>query len=248
MLSGGALALALLVVLAGSMVMGLVSFGLGMVLSPPLLLIMEPQSVVVTINSLTIPILAIVLFRTWRQLSFKDVLPMVLAGVVGVPVGVLILDSVSPGALRIAIAVLILLLLVPISLKLERPFTHTKLTTPFFGFLGALLVTGMGVGTPLVVLYLVNQGWGVSALRASIAFYSLVVAIVAAVLYASMGFYTEERVDTLLKLTPMVVLGVVSASFMAQHIDDRKLRQVVLVVVALASITLLAREAAGIGQ
>ena len=233
--------------MAGSMVMGLVSFGLGMVLSPPLLLIMEPQSVVVTINSLTIPILAIVLLRTWRLLPFRDVLPMALAGVAGVPVGVLILDSVSPGALRIAIAVLILLLLVPITLKLERPFTRPRLTTPFFGFLGALLVTGMGVGTPLVVLYLVNQKWGASDIRASIAFFSLVVAIAAAALYAVMGFYTEERVDTLLKLTPMVVLGVVSASFMAKYIDDRKLRQVVLVVVALASVTLLAREAAGIG-
>ncbi len=247
MLSGGALALALMVVLAGSMVMGLVSFGLGMVLSPPLLLIMDPQSVVVTINSLTIPILAIVLLRTRRQLPLKDALPMAMAGVAGVPVGVLILDSVSPGILRIAIAVLILLLLVPIVLNMERPISRSRLTTPFFGFLGALLVTGMGVGTPLVVLYLVNQKWAASTIRASIAFYSLVVALVAAGLYAAMGFYTADRVDTVLKLVPMVVFGVVVASFLAHHIDDRKLRQVVLVVVALASIALLAREAAGIG-
>ncbi len=244
MLSGLELMLALLVGFVGSMVMGLVSFGFGMVLSPLLLLILEPRTVVVAINSLTIPILGVVLFRTKHLLPFKQVLPMAVAGVAGVPIGVLILNSASPGGLRVGIAVLILALVLPMALRVERPFSRTWFTTPFFGFLGALLVTGMGVGTPLVVLHLVNQKWAGSTIRSSIAFFSLVVAVAAVAMYGAMGFYTEERIGLVLKMAPIVLLGVGIASWLVRYIDDGKLRQVVLIVIVIASITLLVREAA----
>ena len=238
--------MALLVVLAGSLVMGLVSFGLGMVLSPILLLILEPRTVVISINSLTIPILAMVLFQTRHLLSLPQVLPMTIAGMAGVPVGVLILDSFSPGGLRIAIAIVILALAVPTVLNVQRPFSRTRITSPIFGFLGAMMVTSMGVGTPLVVLYLVNQKWAASTIRASIACFSLVVAITAVIIYGATGLYTRERVELVLELAPMVLLGVGLATLIVHHIDDRRLRQAVLAVVMLASIALLGREAAGL--
>lgn len=246
MLSGLELVLALLVVLAGSLVMGLVSFGLGMVLSPILLLFLEPRTVVISINSLTVPILALVLFQGRHLLPLRQVLPMAIAGIIGVPVGVLILDSASPAGLRIAIAIVILILVVPTALNVQLPFKRTGITSPIFGFLGAMLVTGMGVGTPLVVLYLVNQKWPASTIRASIAFFSLMVAITAVTIYGFSGMYTEERVKLIFQLVPMVLLGVGVASILVRHVDDRRLRQAVLIVVVAASIGLLGKEVVGL--
>ena len=179
MLSAIEFVLSFLVVAFGSTVMALVSFGLGMVLSPFLLLMLDPTSVVLTINSLTILILGFTLARSKQDVSVKDVTPLALGGLLGAPVGVLILNSAGPSVLRVAIAGIILALVIPSALNLQRPFSRTNLTSPVAGFLGSMLVTGMGVGTPLVVLYLVNQAWPVKTIRASLAFYSTVVAIAA---------------------------------------------------------------------
>lgn len=166
--SGYELALALAVVLVGATVMGLVGFGLGMVISPALLPILEPQTVVITINSLSIPILALVLYQTRTSVNVRSVTPLAIGGVVAVPLGVLILSSASPTILRITIGAIILLLAIPIGLNIQRPLPGFSVVSPAFGFLGSMLVTGLGVGAPLVVLFLVNQRWPAHAIRPSI--------------------------------------------------------------------------------
>lgn len=242
MLSAIEFVLSFLVVAFGSTVMALVSFGLGMVLSPFLLLMLDPTSVVLTINSLTILILGFTLARSKQDVSVKDVTPLALGGLLGAPVGVLILNSAGPSVLRVAIAGIILALVIPSALNLQRPFSRTNLTSPVAGFLGSMLVTGMGVGTPLVVLYLVNQAWPVKTIRASLAFYSTVVAIAAIILYAVTGLYTMERIWLILRFIPAVLLGVILATVLGQRIDDKMLRRVILVVVIVASLALLGRE------
>lgn len=234
--------LSILVIVFGSTVMSLVSFGLGMVLSPFLLFMLDPVSVVMTINTLTVLILGITLARSRQDVSIKDVTPLALGGLFGAPVGVFILSSADSGVLRVAIAGIILALVIPSALRVQRPFSRPNLISPLVGFSGSMLVTGMGVGTPLVVLYLVNQALPVRKIRASIALYSTVVAIAAIILYAVTGLYTMERVWLILRFIPAVLLGVALATVLGQRIDDRMLRRLILAVVIVASLALLGRE------
>ena len=75
MLSAPELAIALVVVLLGSTVMGLVGFGIGMAISPVLLLLIDPKSIVITINSLSILVLMLVLVQTRQSVPVRTVLP-----------------------------------------------------------------------------------------------------------------------------------------------------------------------------
>ena len=244
-LSGPELALALGVVLAASAVTGLVGFGMGMVVSPILLLVLDPQSVVTTINSLSILVLAMVGVRARHDLPVARVLPLALAGLLAVPIGVLILSTASPGPMRIAIASLVLVLAIPSVLRVQRPLPWARVLGPLIGFLGAMMVTGMGVGVPLVALFLVNQGWSARSIRASIAVYYLFVGLEAVVLYAATGLYTLERLSLTLALAPGAVLGFGLASLLMRRINDRVLRYIVMVVIIAASLGLLLRELAG---
>ena len=240
--------MALVVVLVGATVMGLVGFGLGMVISPALLLILEPQTVVITINSLSIPILALVLYQTRTSVNVRSVsvTPLAIGGVVAVPVGVLILSSASPTILRITIGAIILLLAIPIGLNIQRPLPGFSVISSAFGFLGSMLVTGLGVGAPLVVLFLVNQRWPAHAIRPSIALYYLSIGTFATVLYGVTGLYTLERLQFVLTMVPVALVGVGLGSLLVRRLDDRLLRRVVLGVVVVASASLLVREIARI--
>ena len=242
MLSGHELVFALAVVLVGATVMGLVGFGLGMVISPALLLILEPQAVVIAINSLSIPMLSLVLYQTRTSIEVRAVTPLAIGGVAAVPVGVLILSSASPTILRITIGAIILALVVPLGLNIQRPLPRFPAVSPAFGFLGSMLVTGLGVGAPLVVLFLVNQRWSAHSIRSGIALYYLAVGSFATVLYIATGLYTLERLWSVLTVAPVALLGMGLGSALVRRLDDRLLRRVVLGVVVVASLALLARE------
>ena len=216
MLSAPELATALVVVLAGATVMGLVGFGIGMVISPILLLLIEPEAVVITINGLSILLLVLVAVQTRGQpVPMRTVAPMTLAGLMAVPVGVLILSAASPGAvLRVTIAGVILALAIPSALNVRYPLTQTRLVSPVFGFVGSMLVTGLGVGVPLVALFLVTQRWSGQAIRRSIALCYLVVALGAVVVYGVTGMLTLERIWVMLSLAPAVLVGFGLASLL----------------------------------
>ena len=224
MLSAPELAIALVVVLAGATVMGLVGFGIGMVISPVLLLLIEPEAVVITINGLSILLLILVALQTRGEaIPMRTVAPMTAAGLMAVPVGVLILSAASPGVLRITIAGVILTLAIPSALNVRYPLPRAGLVSPVFGFLGSMLVTGLGVGVPLVALFLVTQRWSGRVIRRSIAVYYLVVALGAMVLYGATGLLTIERVLVMLSLAPAVLVGFGLASLLVKRTDDRVL-------------------------
>ena len=245
MLSAPELILALAIVFAGSTVMGLVGFGIGMVISPIMLLFIDPQSVVMIINSLAILLLTLALVQTRRDIPpVRDVIPLPIAGLVAIPLGVVILKLASPDAMRIIIASFILCLAVPSVFKIQRPLPYPNIMSPIFGFVGSLMVTGTGVGPPLVAVYLVHQRWTGRIIRASIAFYYLPIAIGAVILYTVTELFTLERVWTILSLAPAAFLGFGVASLLAKRINDRALSKMVLAVVVGSSLTLLGKEVA----
>ena len=243
MLSGPELGIAVVVILVGATVMGLAGFGIGMVSSPILLLFIDPEFVVINTNAMSILVMTLLLFQSRRDIPVGDALPLPLAGLLGAPVGVLILSSATKGALRIAIVAVILSLAVLSALNLQRPLPRTRLIGPFFAFTGAVLVTGAGVGAPLMALFLINQRWQGPAIRASLAFYYLPIAILATILYGVYGMFTLERVWLVLSLSPAAFAGFVVASHLVNRLDTGLLRRVILVVVIGSSLALLIREA-----
>ena len=243
LLSAPELGIAVAVILVGGTVMGLAGFGIGMVSSPILLLIIDPEFVVINTNGLSILVMSLLLFQSRRDIPMGDALPLPLAGLLGAPVGVLILSSATTETLRIAIAAVILSLAVLSTLNWQRPLPRTSLVGPLFAFAGAVLVTGAGVGAPLVALFLINQRWHAPAMRASLAFWYLPVAILATVLYGVTGLYTLERVWLVLSLAPAALAGFVVASYLVNRLDAGLLRRVILAVVIASSVALLIREA-----
>ena len=119
LLSGPELAFAMGVVFLSSTVAGLVGFGMGMMLSPLLLLVLEPQPVVLAVNSLSFVGLAMIGVKGRREVSRESAMPLVIAGLAGVPVGLLVLENLAPESLKILIGVVIVVLAV-LSLSRKR--------------------------------------------------------------------------------------------------------------------------------
>ena len=180
-------------VLAAGTVMGTVSFGMGMVAAPILLLIHDPRTTVIVLNALGALVVGMVLVQTRSHIQLSQALPLTLGGMAAVPVGVRVLSAAGQGPLRLAIAAITLALIVPSAFDVFRsrqgtsthrhPRLRSRLNdgfhrvvgmlatgarspwlSPFAGFVGALLVAAFAVGGPLVTIYVLHKSLAISSL------------------------------------------------------------------------------------
>ncbi len=242
LLSGPELAFAMAAVFLSSAVAGLVGFGMGMMLSPMLLLVLDPPPVVLAVNTLSFVGLAMIGVKGRGEVDTGSAKPLVIAGLAGVPVGILVLENLAPEALKILIGGVIVVL-AALSLSRRRiPIPKSKVVDAAFGFGGAALVTGLGVGIPIVAWHLFNQGLGARKIRVTIAVYYSTVAVFAIVLYVIFGIYTGERWLLNLMLLPATLGGFWVASRLVGRMKESMLRFAVVAVIIISGLTLLVRE------
>jgi len=84
---------AVLATLAGTTVLASLGFGIGMVATPFLLLVLDPQTAVVMLNAVSVPITAMLVWQTRHHLRFRETLPIALLGLGGALLGAYVLSS-----------------------------------------------------------------------------------------------------------------------------------------------------------
>ncbi len=242
MLTGAELAIAFAIVTLGSVVLGTVSFGLGMVASPVLLLLLGAKPTIVIINSLITVNLSMVLLGAWRHIDIKASRGLILGGLAGAPLGVFALNVAEPGLLRIIIGVVI----VALGLLNLRETRLTIATFPgagtFYGFTTCLAVTAISIGGPLGGVYAIAQRWPPQTIRAALAAMFVSSSGMAVILYAFTGLYDTDTLVNLGMMVPGVLLGVGIASLLVGRLNEQVFRYVVIALVVAGGSMLLARE------
>ena len=242
MLTGLELLIALLAVVVGATIMGTVSFGMGLVVAPVLLLFLEPKSAIITVNAIIPILLTFVLATTWRHLQFQRLKGMAVGGVLAVPLGVLALDLANPTALRITIGVAILCLGGLNLLNIQLPMAKRPGSGLVVGFLTSLSITTLSIGGPLAAAYIIAQNWEREQMRAALAFYFLCSYIVAFAVYAAIGLVDRDTLVNIALLVPSLVVGFGVGAFLARRMNTAVFRYVAIGVIITGSVVLLGQE------
>ena len=234
------------IVFAGALVFCTVGFGIGVASFPLLLLLLDPQTAVVVINTVSLPMFALVIWQTRRHIPARQVLPVAAAGLVGVPVGIFILRDSDAVFLRIAIAALI------IALTLLAAF-NTRWTLPRstpigmgVGFAVSVILNAFGVGGALMALAWLSHKMSSHALRGSLSLYFLAVEGTGVMGYGAAGLLTEERLQLIgISLVPVAV-GWGLALLILRRINETMFRRLVIVAIIATSMMVLVREVASL--
>ena len=242
MLTGVELAIAIAAVTVGGVVLGAVSFGLGMVASPVLLILLGAKPTVVIINTFIVIQLSLVLSRNWRHLDLPVSRGLIVGGLIAAPLGVFVLNVAEPGMLRIVIGVVIVALGLLNFRELRIPIATFPGSGSFYGFVTCLAVTAISIGGPLGGVYAVAQGWPTQTVRAALAAMFYFSSLIAVVLYASTGLYTRDTLINTGMLLPGLLVGFGIANTLVSRLNERIFRYVVLTLVVLGGGMLLARE------
>ncbi len=233
-------------VFAGALVFCTVGFGIGVTAIPLLLLLLDPQTAVVLINSVSLFMFALVIWQTRRHIPVRQILPIAAAGLVGVPVGVFILKGASTAALRIAISGLIITLALLAALNTRWVLPKSTPLGMCAGFVVSVMLNAFGVGGALMVLALLSRNLTSYALRGSLSLYFIMVEGAGVVIYAMWGLLTFERVQLIGFAIIPVALGFGAATLIIRRLNEALFRRLVLATIIVTSLFVLVKEVASL--
>ena len=176
--------------------------------------------------------------QAWTEREHRDtptVRRIVLAALVGMPLGLVVLNVASSHQLKIGLAIVIVAFLI-INLKgikLEKASTPVDLTA---GFVAGVLSTSLSTNGPPLAMALHARHLTPSVFRGTIASILVLISAVSLVLFGITGHYTTDIGWALLIVTPAMVLGFFIGHRLRTGIDQAAFRHLVTILLGITAV------------
>src|ERR1700744_2332057 len=147
--------------LAGGFVSGLAGFGTALMALGVWLYVLPPSLAVPLVLISSVVAQSATLPAMWRSFDLTLVWPFIIGGLLGVPLGTMLVAHADPHVFKLTIGVF--LLVFPIALYFSTPMAFAfggKLADGMIGFAGGILGGLAGLSGPLPILWASVRGWG----------------------------------------------------------------------------------------
>lgn len=232
-----------LAMLLASTVFSATGFGIGMISTPLMLLVYEPQTVIVVAGTAGWGIGVWIISKSWRDVPFREILPITIASLCGAPIAVFILKTADSSILSIGIAVLIILFAIGSFVKVEREIPYSTPVGILAGFIVGVLLPTSGVAGSLVMLFLMTKRWERQTVRAAMAFFLWALMSFSIILFALNGLYTPLRLTLVGVVVIPAVVGIAIGAMLMRHLNERVFNMTVIGIIIVSSVLVLAKEA-----
>lgn len=226
----------------GAMVFSATGFGIGMVSTPIILFAHDPQTAIIVPGTLGMGVAVWIIWKSWRDVPFKQIIPIALASVAGSPIGVYILSNANESALSIVIAAFIILFAIGSFFKVDRQLPYSTPIGILAGFIVGVLLPTTGVAGSLVMLYLMTKNWERQTVRAAMAFFLMTLTSVAVIQFGLHGLYTPERLSLIGIAAAPALIGLALGALIIKRINERVFHYAVIVIIIFSSIVAIAQE------
>ncbi len=224
---------------------GFSGFGSVLVSLPCLTLWLPIKTAVPLVNLMSCCINLILIIQLRHSLHGPKILPLLLASLPGIPLGVYFLKTVAPWKLELLLgAVLITFPLCSGSSRLRARRTHPGWAC-LAGFCSGCLGGSLGTSGPPIVVYTALQPWNTDEMKGTLVGFFLIDHLGVLGLQALSGLVTV-RVATLVFVSlPFLVLGVLCGSFCYRKTASENYRKAITAMLFAIGLFLLGKAALG---
>lgn len=234
-----------LILTLGATVQGAIGFGMGL-FSIPLLVwigLALPQAI-----GTTLPIVFLqTCFNCWQHrsdLPWREIWPMFLLRIVGLPAGVFLLYRIAEFDVTTAKQIIGGFLLVALAVQWRvhpRPRSHVHCAwTAIAGFLSGLCAGMVGMGGPAITLWVLAHDWPPIRQRTFLWLsFLLIMPLHVTLLISRFGSPLATAMATACALAPLTLIGAWFGANLGGRLDRKKLRLAMLgllIVIAISSI------------
>jgi uncharacterized membrane protein YfcA len=195
-------------------------FGEALVAVPLLALVMPVQVAAPLSVLVSITVAVVVVIQDWHNVHVRSAGWLVLSTLFGIPVGLLVLKTVSESIVK-AILGTVIIAFALYSLAGRKPgeLTNDRLA-PFFGFAAGILGGAYGMNGPPLVVYGVLRRWQPAQFRATLQGYFLIASIVGMAGYALTGLWTRTVSHYFLLSLPLAIIAIFLGHFAHRRLSS----------------------------
>jgi uncharacterized protein len=228
--------------LLGGLVNGLTGFGTGMSALPIWIYVLPPVLAAPLVVVCSVVGQLQTLPAIWHAIDFRRLWPFVVGGVLGVPLGTLLLPRIDAATFKAAIGVLLVASCgVLLANRARAAWTRGgRAADSGVGFLGGILGGLAGLSGPLPTLWAELRGWDKDTRRAVFQGYNLPILALALLSQGAAGLLTAELGWLVLLALPGTMLGAWIGRRIYARLDTRRFSKVVLALLLVAGIVLVA--------
>lgn len=236
---------AALVVLVAGAVSGLAGFGFSIISVTPLLMLYEPGTVLAINKILTLGTTWIILIGIWRAISWARLVRLVPVALVGLFIGVWLLQRLEANTIRLVVAVVVMAFALLLLSGVVREVPERGWMAPVTGLTSGIFSTSTGMSGPPVVLYFTVIGLSVEIFRATTVMYFILLDLVGLPTLIGQGLISRDDIVLALWLAPAALLGRWMGSWLVPYVTPTSFRRLVLAlllatgVVAIVNVVVL---------
>lgn len=232
------LLLLLVILFAATLIRSAFGFGEALI-AVPLLVFLMPVEVAVPLAMLvSITVAAVVVWQDWRQIHFRSATRLVLASLVGIPLGLFALTS-APEALLKGVLGLIISVFAAFSLLQRAPALIHDRHAWAFGFAAGALGGAYGMNGPPLVVFGSLRRWSPQHFRATLQGYFLPVSSATMFAYAFTGLWTPTVTRYYLISLPVVFAAIFAGRWLNARLERAGFLRLVHVALLLVGLILL---------
>jgi hypothetical protein len=215
--------------LAGGFVSGLAGFGTALMALGIWLYILPPSVAVPLVLICSVVAQTATLPSMWKSFDLTLVWPFLIGGLLGVPLGTMLVAHADPNVFKLTVGVL--LLAFPTALYFSAPMAFEfggRIADGIVGLIGGILGGLAGLSGPPPILWASVRGWGKDERRGVFQTFNWTVLFTALCLQAASGLVAREVVWLAVLAFPGTVLGSWIGAKLYHALSDHNFRDIVL--------------------
>jgi uncharacterized membrane protein YfcA len=205
-LSGQELAAALAILAGASLVQALAGFGFALLAMPLLSVVIGPTPALATVSLVSIVNSGATALTARHEADRRSVKRQSIAAFFGMPLGLVVLESVPERGMQALIAVSVALAATALALHFRLPHVGAR-TEAVAGFTSGALATSTGTSGPPIVICLQSRALPAATVRATLASQFLATGWVSVVLLALRGHIDRDDVELAVLAIPVLLVS-----------------------------------------
>jgi uncharacterized membrane protein YfcA len=239
-MDGLVLVLFLLAAFAGGFASGLAGFAMGFVVSGVWLQILTPIETTTLVVGFGLLTQGYGVWKLRHALAWDKLAPFVIGGVIGVPIGTVLLTYVNPAYLRSGVGLLLVIYGVwGLAQPALKPVPSKISADAGVGFANGILAGLTGLPGFIITIWCQLRGWGKDVQRAVFQPAMLATMVVNLVSLGIAGAITAHTVQLYLLGLPAMVAGLWVGFRFYGKLDDAAFRKIILVLLIFAGLGLI---------
>ena len=239
-MDGTVLGLFLLAAFLGGLTNGLTGFALGLVVSGIWLHIITPLQTATLIVGYSLITQGYGIWKLRHSLNWRNVAPFIIGGMIGVPLGAMLLAHANPAYLRIGVGVLLVIYSLYSLLRPKlKPVGSSISIDVGIGALNGLLAGLTGLVGVVVTIWCQLRGLPKDIQRTTFQPVMFASGCVTAVSLSIAGAVTAETVKLYFLGLPMMLIGMWSGFRLYGKLNDEAFRKIILLLLLVSGVMLV---------